>query len=61
MQTLLDEEARVVSFSCDPLPLLRALGEGRLPEMILPGEFEIEVTPENAGGQGLPNLVGVQT
>jgi uncharacterized protein (UPF0276 family) len=61
MQTLLDGEARVAPFSCDPLPLLRALGEGRLPEMILPGEYEIEVTPENAAGQGLSSLVGVQT
>jgi uncharacterized protein len=44
--TLLDGEHRLVPFGCDPLPVLRALGERRLPEMLIPGTFEIEVTPD---------------
>ena len=45
--TLVDGNARVVRFEFEPLPLLRALAEGRLPEEIgRPGEFEIEVTPD---------------
>jgi hypothetical protein len=45
LATLLDQQSRVISFDFDPLPLFRALAEGRLPEMIgQPGNFEIEVT-----------------
>lgn len=54
LATLVDHEPRVVSFDFEPLPLLRALAEGRLPDA--PGEvgaYEIEVTPE-----GLAALVG---
>jgi uncharacterized protein len=46
LATLIDDQPRVVTFDFDPLPLLRALAEGRLPEMIgQSGQFEIEVTP----------------
>jgi len=53
LATLLDETARVVPFSVDPLPFLRALGEARLPdpEMIFPGSFEVEVTPDDLDGE----------
>jgi uncharacterized protein len=53
--TLTDGEARVVQFDFEPLPLLRALAEGRLPtELGQPGEYEIEVTPD-----GLVNTAGL--
>ena len=47
LATLHDGEPRIVAFPFDPLPVLRALGEGRLPDPALvgTGEFEIEVTP----------------
>ena len=49
LATLVDGEARVVPFAFEPLPLLRALAEGRLPtEPPEPGSFEIEVTPDAA-------------
>jgi uncharacterized protein (UPF0276 family) len=45
--TLRDGRPRVVRFHSDPFPLLRALGEGRLPGVIgTAGEYEIEVTDE---------------
>jgi uncharacterized protein (UPF0276 family) len=48
MATLEDEVARVVAFDFEPLPFLRALAEGRLPEEApRPGRFEIEVTGDN--------------
>jgi uncharacterized protein len=47
MDTLLDGQPRVVRFSSDPFPLLRALAEGRLPEDIpRVGDYEIELKPE---------------
>ena len=47
MDTLLDGQVRVVRFSSDPFPLLRALSEGRLPEGIpRVGDYEIELKPE---------------
>jgi uncharacterized protein len=47
MDTVLDGRARVVKFSSDPFPLLRALAEGRLPDGIpQEGEYEIELKPE---------------
>jgi len=57
--TLTDGEARVVQFDFEPLPLLRALAEGRLPtEPGQPGEYEIEVTPD--GLVSIADLDGVQ-
>src|SRR5690606_13362451 len=46
IQTILDGQARVVRFGVDPLPMLRALAEGRLTDIPgAPGEYEIEITP----------------
>ena len=49
LETLLDGVTRLLRFEFDPLPMLLALGEGRLPDQ--PGRvgaFEIEITPANA-------------
>jgi hypothetical protein len=44
MDTLLDGQTRVVRFSADPFPLLRALAEGRLPDIVpQEGDYEIEL------------------
>jgi hypothetical protein len=46
---LIDGQPRIVAFDIDPLPMLRALAEGRLTD--IPGEpvdYEIEVTPRTA-------------
>src|SRR5258708_19087790 len=46
LKTLADNRTRVVQFVSDPLPLLRALAEGHLPEISGQlGDFEIELTP----------------
>lgn len=45
LRTLLDHQSRTVRFTRDPLPLLYALGEGRLPEDGSEGRYEIEITP----------------
>jgi uncharacterized protein (UPF0276 family) len=42
----LDGQERLVPFRVDPLPLLRALGAGRKPDLILYGQFEILLTPD---------------
>jgi uncharacterized protein (UPF0276 family) len=44
--TLTDGQTRVVQFDFEPIPMLRALADGRLPDEVpRAGEFEIEVTP----------------
>jgi hypothetical protein len=49
--TLTDGEARVVQFDFEPVPVLRALAEGRLPdETGRPGNYEIELTPDGLAG-----------
>jgi hypothetical protein len=49
MDTLLDGQTRIVRFSADPFPLLRALAEGRLPDVIpQEGEYEIELKADGA-------------
>ena len=51
LATLTDGQPRVVAFDLDPLPLLRALAEGHLPEVpSQSGPFEIEVTPDGPIG-----------
>jgi hypothetical protein len=58
MATLLDSRPRTVRFTCDPLPLLRALAAGRLPETMSEGEFEVLVTPDpGTAAEGLRPLV----
>jgi len=45
--TNIDGSTRVVHFDFEPLPLLRAISEGRLPEESPEeGDFEIELTPD---------------
>ncbi len=48
--TLTDDRTRIVTFSVEPLPLLRALAAGRLPDEPPgppePGRYEIELTPD---------------
>jgi hypothetical protein len=57
MATLIDGQARVIQFDFEPLPLLRALAEGRLPtEPGQPGEYEIEITPD-----GLASTTGLES
>jgi uncharacterized protein len=47
MQVVFDDEPRVVKYTSDPFPMLRALAEGRLPEGIPEtGDYEIELKPE---------------
>ncbi len=49
--TLADDQVRVVRFDFEPLPLLRALAERRLPDgPAEPGSFEIELTPDGPSG-----------
>lgn len=61
LATLVDDQPRVVTFALDPLPMLRALAEGRLTDIPgEPGEYEIEVTPDGpANATGL-ELAAVQ-
>lgn len=50
LTAVVEEKAEVVRFGLDPLPLLRALAAGRLPDVPrTPGEFEIEITPDGHG------------
>lgn len=47
-RTLIDGQPRVVSFGVEPMPLLRALAEGRLPDEVpQAGRFEIELLPDD--------------
>lgn len=39
-------QQRLVTFSCDPMTLLTALGEGRLPEALPEGSYELTIEPE---------------
>lgn len=57
--TLIDRKTRRVSFPVDPIVVLRALAEQRLPAAPPEGRFEMEITPEGAlsGRDGLePDL-----
>jgi uncharacterized protein (UPF0276 family) len=49
MASLINGTDHIVPFPYDPLPLLRALAAGRLPdpELLTPGRFQVEVTAEN--------------
>jgi len=62
MDTLIDGQSRVVQFSSDPFPLLRALTEGRLPDVIPEeGDYEIELKadgPVTATGVDLEYVRG---
>src|SRR5439155_1244406 len=59
--TLVDERPRVVAFEQDPVPLLRALADGRLSDR--PGQlgrFEIEITPDGPVSATGLDLTAVQ-
>lgn len=57
LATAMDDQPRIIPFDFDPIPLLRALADGRLPESVgTTGSFEIEVTPDNFAGTGAPDL-----
>lgn len=46
-RTLIDGQPRVVPFEVEPMPLLRALAEGRLPDEVpQAGAFEVELLPD---------------
>lgn len=48
--TLMDGQSRVVPFTVEPMPLLRALAEGRLPEEVpWGGNFEVALVGEEVG------------
>jgi len=54
LATLTDDTPRVVQFDFEPLPVLRALAEGRAPDQISEvGLYEIELTPEGPAQVGL--------
>ena len=47
MDTILEGKPHVVRFAADPFPMLNALAQGRLPDVIpQEGDYEIELTPE---------------
>lgn len=47
MQVVFDDKPRVVKFTADPFPMLRALAEGKLPDGLPElGDYEIELKPE---------------
>jgi hypothetical protein len=47
MDTILERKPHVVRFSADPFPMLNALSQGRLPDVIpQEGAYEIELTPD---------------
>jgi uncharacterized protein len=47
LRTLTDGERRIVVFQRDPIDILKALAEGRLPKTANSGHFEIEITPDS--------------
>jgi uncharacterized protein (UPF0276 family) len=54
--TNIDGSTRVVHFDFEPLPLLRAISEGRLPEEPpQAGDFEIELTPDDPESNVAPD------
>ncbi len=59
--TLVDGTPRVIQFDFEPLPLLRALADGRLPgEPGRPGNYEIEITPNDPASAGGLDAEAVQ-
>ena len=57
LATAMDDQARIVPFDSDPIPLLRALADGHLPEIVTqPAAFEIQVTPDAFVDSEMPDL-----
>lgn len=48
-QVLVEGSPRVVRFTCEPMPLLTALGEGQLPQYESSGDFELTIEPHSSG------------
>jgi hypothetical protein len=46
--TLIDQQTRIVKFDFNPMQILGALGEGRLPNALIGSDFEVEITPQAA-------------
>lgn len=47
IETLLDQKERIVQFSADPTPMLKALSEYKLPDIVSKaGNYVINITPE---------------
>jgi uncharacterized protein len=61
--TLTDDQSRIVKFEIDPLPMLRALAEGRLTDIPgEPGAYEIEITadgPVSVTGMDLDSVLQI--
>lgn len=55
--TLMDGGARVARFTHEPLPLVQALADGRLPDALRTGQFEIEVTGSRMGRGGAQGVL----
>lgn len=47
IDTIISERVNLVDFSHDPFVILRSLAERRLPENPNPGNWEVEITPDN--------------
>lgn len=59
VETLLDDQTRIVSFDFDPFPLIRALAQRRLPDVAgAVGAFEIEITGESLDNTASSKVVG---
>ena len=59
VETLLDNQTRIISFEFDPFPLIRALAQRRLPEVAgAVGVFEIEITGESLESAASSTVVG---
>ncbi len=57
LATAMDDQARIVPFDSDPIPLLQALADGHLPETVTqPAAFEIQVTPDAFVDSEMPDL-----
>lgn len=59
VETLLDNQTRIVSFEFDPFPLMKALAQRRLPDIAgAVGIFEIEITGESLESATSSSVVG---
>jgi uncharacterized protein len=44
INSILYQEDRLVKFHHDPIPLIRSLAKGKLPQLSITGNFEVEIT-----------------
>jgi uncharacterized protein (UPF0276 family) len=45
LDVLVEDRPMTVAFDCDPVPLLSSLGEGRRPDKLRPGRYELLIEP----------------